>query len=307
MSIQWELVFFTLFAGVGCGTFVGSVALTEWCGRAKQVRFTSMIVVLVTLGIGGISSILHLGHPERLFAALGNPTSGIFMESAMMGLLGLNIIVYLVALRRNAADRTRKFIATVGTVPAVILTFANGYSYVLAARPAWDTLIVPLLYMASATVIGCFSLSVLIAHAENSDTTATAAINRAKLTALAIQAVLLIAYLVHLAVAPYSDVTRSVTRVLAGDLALLFWGGLVLPGFLVPIALMTQIDTKKAEAAARYEVNPQDALKIQIHTEKAKRISPLSLDMVGLACVLVAGVAFRVLMFSLGSSIKQYF
>jgi anaerobic dimethyl sulfoxide reductase subunit C (anchor subunit) len=304
VSIQWPLVFFTLFVGLGCGTFVGSVVLTEWCGKAKQIRATSVMVALVALGVGGVSSTTHLGHPERMFGALSHPTSGIFMESTMIGLVGLSIIVYLMALRRNAADHTRKVIATVGAVLAVVLAFVNGDAYVMAARPAWNTLLLPVFYVASAGVMGCFSLRMLLARTKNSDTTAmttvtvteTAAtteittatvmetLNRAILIALAIQAVLLIAYLVHLAVAPYPNVDRSATRVLAGNLAPLFWGGLVLVGFLFPTVLVTQFHTKKADS-----------------------ISPLTQAKLGLACVLVAGVAFRVLMFSLGSSIRQFF
>ena len=106
MEIQWPLVFFTLFVGLGCGIFAGSAILTEWYGKVRQIRTHSSIIAIVALAIGGLSSTLHLGHPERIFGALAHPTSGIFMESALIFLLGLTILVYLLALRRNAADLT---------------------------------------------------------------------------------------------------------------------------------------------------------------------------------------------------------
>ncbi|SDD55325.1 DmsC/YnfH family molybdoenzyme membrane anchor subunit [Sporomusa acidovorans] len=297
MSIQWPLVFFTLFIGLGCGTFVGSVILTEWYGRAKQIRTISAGIAIVSIGVGGMSSILHLGHPERMFGALGHPTSGIFMESTMSFLLGLAIIVYILALRRNASDVTCKIIGTVGAVLAVGLTFVNGDAYVMAAIPAWNTWILPTLYLTSAAVMGCFCIGVLVVRtvnyslttttvttAESAATTETAAttsmIRCATWIVLAMQAVMLVAYLIHIAIAPYPDVTRSVARVLAGNLALLFWGGLVLLGLLVPAALMTKFYTKNSEGFS---------LKL------------------GLASVLAAGVAFRALMFLLGSSVKQFF
>lgn len=297
MSIQWPLVFFTLFIGLGCGTFAGSVILTEWYGKAKQIRTISSMIAIVSVGIGGVSSTLHLGHPERMFGALGHPTSGIFMESIMSFLLGLVIIVYLLALRRNAANVTCKMIGTVGAVIAGVLTFVNGDAYVMASIPAWNTWILPTFYLASAAVMGCFSIGVLLARTANYNTTTTTIttaetaattetavtsnmIKCATLIALAIQAVVLVAYLVHIAIAPYPDVTRSVTRVLAGNLAPIFWGGLVVFGLLVPTALMTKFYTKNNEG---------NSVKL------------------GLASVLVAGVAFRALMFLLGSSIKQFF
>jgi anaerobic dimethyl sulfoxide reductase subunit C (anchor subunit) len=72
--------------------------------------------------------------------------------------------------------------------------------------------------------------------------------------------------------------------VLAGDLAPVFWVGLVLIGLLAP-ALLT----------------------LQLGPEKVERMTRLSSAQLGLLCVLVAGVAFRVLMFSLGSSVRHFF
>lgn len=241
MDIEWALVFFTLFVGLGVGVFVSAVVLTEWWGKAEQVRLPGAIAALIALAVGGISSVLHLGHPERIFGALGHPTSGIFMESTLMGLFGLDIILYLLATRRNAPARTRRRIATIGTVPGVMLAFAIGDTYVLSSRPAWDTLVLPVLYVASAAVMGCFGLAVLMARTNESDETAQASVRRMTWIALTIQAVLVIAYLVHLAVAPYADASRSATRVLAGNLAPLFWLGIVGIGLLIPAALTTHL------------------------------------------------------------------
>ena len=307
MSMEWPLIFFTLFVGLGCGTFVGAVILTEWRGRATQIRVRSVIIALIALAAGGFSSVLHLGHPERIFAALGHPTSGIFMESTMIGLVGLDIIIYLVALKREASDRTRKVIATIGTIPAVILAFAVGYSYVMPSRPAWDTLILPLFYLVSAGVMGCFTLSVLIGLSKNSNRTvsktseagkaateagaaeelsftAERALKRTALTALALQGVLLIAYLVHLAVAHYPEATRSAARVLTGNLAPVFWLGVVLIGFLVPVVLT-----------------------VRSRSGKGGESPSITFTSLGLASVLIGGISFRILMFSLGSSIITFF
>lgn len=265
MDTEWALVFFTLFAALSTGTFVG-IVVSEWLGKAEQIRFRGALLALVTLAISGFSSVLHLGHPERIFGALGHPTSGIFMEALLIGLFGLDLIAYLIALRKKVADRSRKVIAGSGLIPAVLLSFAVGYTYVMPSRPAWDTLLLPLLYVASAAVIGCFSVSVLLAGTD-------AVPYRTTMAALGIQGLLTFCYVVYLAFAPYQEETRSAMRVLTGDLAVVFWVGLVLIGLLIPAAI---IRTKKA-------------------------------TVVGLLCVLAAGVAFRMLMFSLGSSIRTFF
>ncbi|MBP2635400.1 MAG: Psr/DMSO reductase-like protein chain [Firmicutes bacterium] len=279
MSIQWPLVFFTLFVGLGCGTFIVTVLLTEWAGKEKQIRTFSSIIAIAALAVGGASSTLHLGHPERMFGAMAHPSSGIFMESMLSFLLGLAIVIYLLAIKRDASATVCKILGSIGAVLAIALAFVNGDAYVMPSIPAWNTLILPALYLVSAAVMGCFCTGILLARSANHDEAALTAIKKAALLTLAIQTILIIAYLVHIAVAPYPDASRSIGRILAGGLAPIFWGGLVLIGLAVPVILM-----KKPETSS----------------------FPMTVNF-GMACVLLAGIAFRVLMFSLGSSIKQFF
>jgi anaerobic dimethyl sulfoxide reductase subunit C (anchor subunit) len=281
MSTQWALVFFTLFAGLGAGLFV-AVTATEWLGDAKTARLPAAVVSLVALIVGGISSVLHLGHPGRIFGALGHPGSGIFLEMLLIGLTGLGIIVYLVLLARSSSDSSRKAVATVTSVPAVILSFAVGSSYDMASRPAWHTVVLPLLYMATAAVMGCFALSVFTSL--RSDAVATKRTALATLIALGIQVILVIIYLAHLASAPFADPSRSAGRVLSGSLAALFWAGLVLCGLLIPAGLA-----------------------LVMRSKKAAKFSPLAGAAVGLVAVLGGGVAFRALMYGVGSAVKNYF
>jgi DMSO reductase anchor subunit len=276
MSIEWALVFFTLFAGLAVGTFTG-VAVTEWRGIAAPVRLPGAILTLTALIISGISSVLHLGHPERIFGALGHPASGIFLEALFMGLFGLLVIFYLMALQRKASDASRKLIATLGVIPAALLAFAVGYTYVMPSRPAWNTMILPLLYMTSAAVMGCFSIATLLSRTK--DAVTAASLSKTTMVFLGIQSVLTAAYVGHLALAPYADVTRSITRVLGGDLALLFWAGLVLIGLLAPMLIML----------------------------RAKKAGSIAGASTGLLCVFIAGIAFRAMMFSLGSGVRYYF
>ncbi len=58
----------------------------------------------------------------------------------------------------------------------------------------------------------------------------------AKIT-LIIQFVLIIAYLIFLAFSPLPDDTRSPLRLLSGDLASLFWIGVIILGLIIPAVL----------------------------------------------------------------------
>lgn len=282
MGNEWALVFFTTFVALGAGTFV-AIGASEWrAGNTADtaIRLQGGILAIVALAVGGFASVLHLGHVDRIFGALEHPTSGIFTEAVMMGLTGLCVVAYLIAIRKNASGQVRKGIVIVGAVLALLLAFAVGNSYVIPARPAWDSLTLPLVYLGSAVVLGCFGYHVLDARKAGASTTGIMA--KVIPGALGLQAVLIVAYLTHLATAPYPNATRSVSRVLMGDLALLFWGGIVLVGLVAPAMLV--------------------ALK-----KKTEKIPPFVIAVIGLACVFVGALAFRLMMFSLGTSVWHFF
>lgn len=283
MSIHWQLVFFLLLVGWGCGVYTVSVITTDWLKKAKQIRMTSMIASFVLLAVGGFASVFHLTHPSRIFLALTNPTSGIFMEASLIGITALVIIIYMIALKRNAADRTLKMIGTIGIIPVVILAFSIGNSYTLAARPAWDTILLPLNYFVSAGVMGFASVAILAAREKQPDTKTVSFLNLGTIIALATQAVFLIAYLIYLGAAPYPDASRSPSRVLAGDLAALFWVGIVVLGMLVPAILLIMLKKKMPEIK-----------------------TVLTRIGISLVCIIIGSVSLRALVFSIGSSIKDY-
>ncbi len=280
MEIQWPLVFYFLLTCLGAGAFA-FVGVTEWLGKAERTRMPASITALVAMAAGGIASAFHLGHVERIVNVLGNLNSGISQDMILTALAGLAILVYIAMMWRGSSVGARKTVAVVGLVLTLVLVIRMGSSYVLPARPAWNTFLLPLLYVASAAVLGLFTVYVWAARKEEKAT--VTGVNKATLIALAIQALVVIGYVIFLAAAPYQDPSRSAIRLLAGDLALAFWLGVVVIGLAVPLALTMRVQTAK---------------------EKAGKV--LSIAALGLGCVLVGGVVLRGIIYILGTSIEQF-
>lgn len=280
MDSEFSLVFFTSFVDLGCGLFI-ALAINEWYSFSETVKQRGAIATLVALALGGFSSVLHLGHPERIFGALGHPTSGIFIESSMIGLTGLCVIAYLYALQRNASKQTLKTITLVGAITAAILAFAVGDSYVMGARPAWDTLTLPFTYLASALLMGSLAYAALLVEP---NALMIQKMKRLVQVLVIVQAIAIIAYLVALSAAPYSDVSRSASSVLFGGFAMLFWIGIVIIGLAVPFGLV-------------YSQGKNDSAVILSNT-------PFVL---GLICTFVGAAVYRVIMFNLGTAVWQFF
>ena len=272
MSIEWPLVFFSIFTGIACGMFFSLVYLAEYQGKALDKRLKVSILVLICMAAGGFCAQLHLGHPERMFGALGHPTSGIFMEAAVEFTLGAIIVAYILAVRREAGAAVTKILGIIGAVVAAVMAFINGDTFVMASRPAWNTLFLPICYIASAGVLGAFALNLLLGEDED----AHYALQRLLLKVIGVQAVVLLLYLVMVAIAPYPDYSRSLQRIFVGDIAPLSWLGILIVGMGLPVKFIK--DGKAAKMA-----------------------------LTSFICVLAGALSFRIMMFLIGSSVRNFF
>lgn len=170
MEIQWSLVIFTTLACCGAWLFVMN-AIAELRGKdmGKGIWQTTSIIAIVLLVVGGVASATHLSHPDRMLGALSHPTSGIFVEALTIGLLILAIIVYLVMKHREASAGAIKAVAAIAGIIGIFLSFACGDSYIMVARPAWDTLALPLVYLTTGAVSGITLWLVMIVSKKADD------------------------------------------------------------------------------------------------------------------------------------------
>lgn len=164
MEIEWPLVIFTLLSGLAGWTFFFT-GLNEFTKKSEKDGFIPGVISMVLLAIGALTSVFHLSHPERIMEALGHPTSGIFTEFVLVMLCGVSILVYVICLKRKTAGGVKVF-AILGMVFGVLISFMAGYSYIMAGREAWDTIALPLAYLATAAPMGASLYWVLVCRDE---------------------------------------------------------------------------------------------------------------------------------------------
>lgn len=294
MEVQWSLVFFAALSLWGAGTFSVYAVVSEWLGRARYIRRPALILSMVALIMGALASMTHLGHLDRIFGVLSNPGSGIFVEGLSAGLLVVLIAIMLVAIARNASDNALRALATVGLVPALVLAVAVGASYLMPAKPAWDVVALPLLSITSAFVMGALTVfaAMLLAKplTETNREKAISLMKRIALIAIGLQVVAVVAYLASVAGAPFQEYSRSAARIMSGDLALLFWLAVVVLGLAVPLAAAALPKSDDGQSS------PDGAI------AAAQKRSGYLLAIAAL-CAVAAAIAFRVVMFSIGSSV----
>ena len=163
MEIQWELILFTTFISWSAGLF-GAQALAAAFGLAKKAQFISWIVSAVLLIVGGIAVFLHLQHWDRIFNGFGNITSGITQELIAIVLLVVAAVLYIIFLRRSEdGSSVQKWLAFLAVALSALLVIVTASSYMMAARPAWNTFIWMAYVIGNALVLGPATLALIMA------------------------------------------------------------------------------------------------------------------------------------------------
>ena len=153
MEIQWALVLFTVVSGAGAWLFACSM-LGYLLKKDEEPNRAETIVSFVLVAVGGCMSVMHLSHVDRILEALNHPTSGIFVEAAMIGVLCVILAVYFVLLVRGSSKTARTVTGVLALIVGVVFTYMCGSSYLMEARPAWQTIALPLAYFGTAASAG---------------------------------------------------------------------------------------------------------------------------------------------------------
>jgi len=166
MEIQVPLILFIAFCAASAGIFASQAALALK-GEAKEAQMPSLIASFAALVIGGVAVLFHLAQPLHIFNGFGNPTSGITQELIAIVVLVVVMLVYFVMIRRNDGD-VPKWCAICAIAMAIVLDFVCAHSYMMASRPAWNSILQVLSVLGASCAIGPTAVAA-IAEIKKSD------------------------------------------------------------------------------------------------------------------------------------------
>lgn len=259
-SVWGALIGWYLFlAGVGAGAYmIGAVG--EFADdRVKSVSNVGVILGPPLVAIGCLLLLLDLGRPERFLFAYLQPFSSmialgtwILSVFLIVGFVQIGILV-LPPFKGKASGGLWKTLWGIGSVAAVATAVYTGVLLgVIKAVPFWNTPVLPLLFLVSATSTGAGAVflgaPVHRAIFGGDGAEALHRVARLDLGLVLAEIVVLFFYLVIMAGA--GPVAAASVKVLtSGGYALAFWLGVVVIGLLVPLVLEAMGSRAKAGAS----------------------------------------------------------
>jgi formate-dependent nitrite reductase membrane component NrfD len=220
------LVVAHFFSGVGAGAWLFSVLFDIPAGLVLGLLFVA--------GLSGPAHLLFLGRWQRFWRMLKRPHSS-WISRGFWGiaLFGLGAVGYLLPpLRESSVGPAALGLSLAGA--ALVLAY-EGFVYAASKGiPFWRNPLLPLLYIAYGLRGG--AALILVAAALGGAALAIDAVEAIKLWVVISTAVLILLYLVAASRAGGAS-RESVRRLVAGGISPAFYGGAILVGILIPVAL----------------------------------------------------------------------
>lgn len=222
------------------GHFVGGVAAGAWLFSLLFGSRAGLAVAFALAALCGLSHLAFLGRPERFWKmATQWRTSWISRGFAGLSLFLAGAFVYLVPFYLpHAPWDADSPVAGAGYALALlgmlVLIVYKGFVYATSkAIPFWNSPLLPAIYIAHALRGGIAAL--LVTLALGGETTAATSELLLLWTAVTAVVIVFIALEIHGAVASGNPAARrSVHELLAGRVAVYFYGGTLALGVLVP-------------------------------------------------------------------------
>ena len=163
MELQWPLILFTTLTAWACGVF-GCQGVLALKGAGKKSQQLLAVVSCVLLAVGGICVFFHLQHWERIFNGFGHITSGITQELIAIVVFVVVAVAYFAMARKSADGGTvPNWMAWVAIAISVVLAAVCAHSYMMAARPVWNSVLEVLSIVGAACILGPATCAVVLA------------------------------------------------------------------------------------------------------------------------------------------------
>ena len=295
MELQWPLILFTTLVAWSCGVF-GAQGVLALKGEGKEVQMPALVTSVALLALSGVAVFFHLEHWERIFNGFGHITSGITQELIAIVVFVVVAVAYFAFLRKSEDCGTvPRWLAVAAVAISAVLALVCAHSYMMAARPAWDTFVWPLVELGEACALGPLTVMAMLAL-KGGDSRLGGLCAVAGTAAGAVLGAALLAVW-QASGSSFADVgyhfdptsptsplvdAAAETNVLAGDLAPLVWIGVVVAGLAAPVACAVLARRKGGK-------------------------SWLALGAAGVACALVGCVCLRVVFYELGLSVFMFY
>ncbi|MHB8777159.1 MAG: dimethyl sulfoxide reductase anchor subunit family protein [Anaerolineales bacterium] len=165
---EWALITFTILAQMSVGAFIVLRIVHYIASRkagmdeANRLSDRALIAIIVTLGLGMLASLFHLGNPLNAPRAVTNLATSWLSREIMSGVVFtvLGFLFTLLQWFKIGPSMLRTVIAWLASLMGIVLVYSMSMVYMLPAQPVWNSFTTPITFFTSTILLGTLALGV---------------------------------------------------------------------------------------------------------------------------------------------------
>ena len=163
---EWALVTFTILAQMSVGAFVVLGIVHSYANRkagmqeADRLSDRALVAIIITLGLGMLASLLHLGNPLRAPTAVTNLATSWLSREILSGVAFAVLGVIFAAMQwfKWGTYAVRNVIAWIAAAVGLVLVYCMSRVYMIPEQPAWNTMVTLLSFYIATLMLGVLAL-----------------------------------------------------------------------------------------------------------------------------------------------------
>jgi formate-dependent nitrite reductase membrane component NrfD len=242
---RWKIALYLFFAGMGAGSYFVGILNDLFWGKALYLSRIGVFwgTVLVITGIPFL--ILDLGRKDRFLRAGINPRfawvgRGFYILSIFIVLGVIHIGFWIWPFQILEVDRLLRIVLSIinGAFAMAVMVYTGLLLKSMKSVHFWDTPLIVILFVISALSTGviCLVFFSMNHHIGEGNGNPLDFLLKTDSILIILETLILAFYLVNMADATEAS-KKSVASLIHGELKVLFWGGVILCGLVLPFLL----------------------------------------------------------------------
>ncbi|HEY6072155.1 MAG TPA: DmsC/YnfH family molybdoenzyme membrane anchor subunit, partial [Anaerolineales bacterium] len=163
---DWALITFTILTEMSVGAFLvlGAVHyfVTRKAGLQEADRMSDrvLVAIIVTLGLGMLASLFHLGNPLNAPKAVTNFATSWLSREILLGVIFAVIGLVFVGMQwfKLGTAALRNVVAWIAAIVGMVMIYVQARIYMLPVQPSWNTFATPISFYVTTLLLGVLAV-----------------------------------------------------------------------------------------------------------------------------------------------------
>ena len=163
---EWALITYTILAQMSVGAFLVLAVVHYFVVRKAGVQEADrmsdrvLVAIIVTLGLGMLASLFHLGNTLNAYKAIINTATSWLSREILAGVIFavIGLIYVIMQWFKIGPAGLRNVIAWIAALVGVALIYMQAKIYMLDLQPSWNTFATPITFFVTTLMLGVLAV-----------------------------------------------------------------------------------------------------------------------------------------------------